>query len=205
MKRSHLQNGFAGLELLLILAVILTLGGIASYVYSKNRSHNSSATTAEQTAATPEGTSTSPNGIPGGTSPSTATSQPAANQNIIKISSVGLQMTVPDSLKDLTYQLTNTGSGTLIAFSSQRLTAAIPSCAANNGSGAFDTITRGNGTYPGPANPSSGGLLKQYSSYYFAYTLPNGPCAKGLSVENQNLLNALSQDFYGSLGSVQAL
>lgn len=197
------QQGFGSLGLLLI-GVILLIGGIGVYVFTQ-RPTSQPASTESSTATTSTGTSTSPGGIPGGANGGTTTGT-AASTNIVKITSVGMQLTVPDSLKDLTYALKPVAGGaTEVTFSTKTLAGRVPSCAADQGSGAFQTVTRGPGSYPGPANPSSGALLKQYDSYYFAYTLPTGPCAKGLSVENQNLLNSLAQDFSGALPSVTAL
>lgn len=198
------QTGIATLELLLLIAVLLALTGIGVFVYSKQRGQQSPVVTSSQSVPTPEGTSTSPNGIPGGAA-STPPPTSANSQNTVKIASAGIQIGVPDSLKDLTYSTSAANGVTSLTFSTTALTTAIPSCAASQGAGAFSTIIKGNGTYPGPTNPSSGGILKQYDNYYIAYTLPTGPCAKNLSVENQNLLNNLSQDFYGSLSSVQGL
>ncbi len=197
------QQGFGSLGLLLI-GVILLIAGIGVYVFTQ-RPASKPATTSSTSAAASTGTSTSPGGIPGGANGGTATGA-TSSTNIIKITSVGMQLTVPDSLKDLTYALKPVAGGaTEVTFSTKTLTGRVPSCAADQGSGAFQTVTRGPGSYPGPANPSSGALIKQYSDYYFAYTLPTGPCAKGLSVDNQNLLNNLAQDFSGALPSVTAL
>lgn len=203
MKLHFSEDGFGGIELLLVLATVLLLAGIGSYLYSKH--HASTAITKKDAVAHPTntGVSTTPNGVPvAGNTPTPSTS---AGQTIVKISEAGMQIAVPSSLKDLTYHVvSNSGGAITLAFSTKTLTTAIPDCSADKGNGAFDTITRGDGTYPVPANPSSGGLLKQYSNYYLAYTLPNAPCAKGLSVANQNLLDDQAQDFYSVLASVQA-
>ncbi len=197
------QQGFGSLGLLLI-GVILLIIGIGVYVFTQ-RPDSKQTSTASSAASANTGTSTSPGGVPGGADSGSAGG--ATNTtNIIKITPVGLQLTVPDSLKDLTYALKPVAGGaTEVTFSTKTLASRVPSCAADQGSGAFQTVTRGTGSYPGPANPSSGALIKQYGDYYFAYTLPTGPCAKGLSVDNQNLLNSLAQDFSGALPSVTAL
>lgn len=204
MKQPTAQSGFAGLGLLLGLAVLLVLAGVGVLIYNKNQTAQPDTATPQPQATTPTETSTSPNGIPGGiTNPPPSPS--ASNDNSIVIGKVGMKISVPNSLKDLTYATrTTANNSTIITFSTTTLTKAIPSCAAGDGEGAFTILVRGAGNYPGPANPSSGGLLKQYSGYYFAYNLPTSPCATGLSVEQQNLLNNLAQDFYNSLGSVQA-
>ncbi len=200
--KKHNQHGFSGLAVLLLLAVVLTIGGIGNYLYGRNQKKpTTTAVTAPAPGAT--GQSTSPNGIPGGAtgSPSGSSNPTASTTTVIKVSEAGFQITVPNSIKDLTYHAV----GGVVNFSTASITAAIPECAANRGSGAFQTVTRGNGTYQPPSNASNGGLIKQYSGYYLSYTLPTGPCAKGLSVENQNLLNDQAQAFYSSLSTVTAL
>jgi uncharacterized protein (UPF0333 family) len=203
MKQHFSEEGFGGLELLIVLATVLILAGIGAYLYGKH----SPAKTAKQTigsgVSTSTGTSTTPGGIPvTATTPKPATT---ASQTIVKVNEAGLQIAVPNSLKDLTYHVISNSNGVItLAFSTKTISAAVPACAASQGNGAFDTIIRGDGNYPGPANPSSGGLLKQYKTYYLAYNLPNAPCAKGLSVANQNLLDDQAQDFYSVLASVQA-
>lgn len=206
MKSQLPQDGLGGLALLLGVAVLLVLGGIGMMVYNQNQTVNNLSQPVENPSTpTPEGVSTSPNGVPGGTQ-TPASSAPQKSGTVIKITAVGLQLTVPDSLKDLTYHTSSlANNSTLVTFSTKTITNSISKCAANSGQGAFSTVTRGVGNYPGPANPSSGGLLKQYGGYYFAYNLPTAPCATGLSVEQQNLLNDQTQLFYDSLGSAQAL
>jgi len=198
MKQRLSPNGFAAPVILLALAALLVIGGIGAYLYTNQPSKKTPAKTADTTL--PAASSTSPNGIPAG---ATGTPPPpthsASTDVTITVSGAGFQITVPASLKDLTYHV----NGGTVAFSTATLTVAIPACSATSGTGAFETITKGKGTYKPPANPADGGLLKQYGDYYLAYTLRTGPCAKGLSVTNQNLLDEQTQAFYGALGTVK--
>jgi hypothetical protein len=210
MKSKFNQDGFGGLEIMLVLAVLLLVAGIGSYLYTKHHrlAVNTLKVATSPTSAAP-GTavagSTSPGGIPASAGQKAGTPSPTTT-TVIKISTEGFQITVPDSLKDLTYHITAGANDTdTITFSTAKLTAAVPACAADQKNGAFDIITRGQGAYPTPANPSSGALLKQYPGVYIAYTLPNAPCAKGLSTENQALLDDQAQAFYGALSTVQAI
>ena len=201
MKFKHSQKGFAGMTVLLLLAVVLVIAGIGTFVFTKNSKNIAATNAATPLAQTASGNSTAPGGVPGGANQGPDTAPSAAAGTVIKITEAGFQITVPNSLKDLTYH-NNNG---VVNFSSASVTSLVPACAANKGTGAFNTITKGAGTYKPPANSADGALLKQYSSYYLAYTLPTGPCAKGLSVEAQNLLSDQAQAFYGSLQSVSAL
>jgi hypothetical protein len=201
------SHGIAGLEALLIVAMVLLIAGIGAFVYTKNH-HGSlpfSSTKATPVTYVGSSNSTSPNGIPGGaTGTSQATTNPVAATTVIKVTEAGFQISVPANLKDLTYRVTGTTTKT-VTFSTTSLTAAIPSCAATSGNGAFDTITSGPGTYQPPANSANGKLLQQYATSYLAYTLPVGPCAKGLSTDNQNLLDDQAQAFTSALTTVKSL
>ena len=214
MKLHDNQNGFSGLELLLIVAVVLVVAGIGSYVYSKHHGSGGSLFGSNKTA-TPvvyngSANSSAPNGIPAGAggsagssaSGSSSSSSSSTNQTVIQVAAAGFQISVPDSIKDLTYHVSTSGTTSTVTFSTSSLTAAIPACSATSSNGAFDTVVRGPGTYQ--ANPS-GGLLKQFNGYYLAYVLPKGPCAKNLSPQNQSLLDAQAQDFYTALSTVQAI
>lgn len=199
MKQRLSPNGFAAPVILLALAALLVVGGIGAYLYT-NQPAKKTPTTSTADTTLPAAASTSPNGIPAGaTGTPPPASHPASTDVTITVPGVGFQITVPASLKDLTYHV----NGSMATFSTATLTAAIPACSASSGTGAFETISRGNGTYKPPANPADGGLLKQYGDYYLAYTLRTGPCAKGLSVPNQNLLDEQTQAFYGALGTVK--
>jgi hypothetical protein len=201
MKYNHNQDGFSGMALLVLLLVILAIAGIGSYLYSNRpKAVKPLATGSTSTSPSNTGTSTSPNGIPGGvaTTPPPGAVTTGPDSTTVKITELGFQITVPNAIKDLTYHV----NGSSVTFSTTSLTAAIPSCRAASGTGAFDIISKGNGTYKPPANSADGGLLKQYGTYYLAYTLPTGPCAKGLSVSNQNLLDDQAQAFYGALTTV---
>jgi hypothetical protein len=209
MNQNLNQNGFGGLETMLIIALLLLLAGAGTYVYSKK--HGGGGLLFGKSKSTPvsytgSANSGAPNGIPvGATSGPASVAPPADATNVIKIADAGFQISVPASLKDLTWSVATNGSKTTLAFSTKSLTAAAPTCAADHGAGAFDTITRGSGQYPGADNPGSGGLLQQYSKFYLAYTLPSAPCAHGLTPATQNLLDDQAQDFYSSLSTVIAL
>jgi competence protein ComGC len=141
------------------------------------------------------------------TQPTTTTPTPTPTNStttVINVSAADFSITVPNSIKDLTYHIAADSNGQIIVnFSTQTITDTVPACAANLGTGAFDSIERGNGQYTGPVNASSGALIKQYPTYYIAYILPQGPCATHLSPQNQTLLDSAAQDFYSSLSTVQ--
>lgn len=197
------------MALLLLLAVLLVIGsGVLVYSRSHHGALPFSGTKSTPVVYNGSDNNTSPNGIPGGaTGAKNGTTPPTSSTSgtVVKIPEASLQISVPDSLKDLTTHVVKNSDGTVVVtFSTRTLATAIPSCAADQNRGAFDLVVRGNGQYPGPA-PYSGGIIKQYPTFYTSYQLPVGPCAKNLSHANQVLLDNLTQDFYGTLPSVQPL
>lgn len=185
------------------LGLIFAILGVYAYVYVSQQKPASKSPVNSATAVD-SGTSTSPGGIPGGAGG--GGSPTVSNPNAFKVPEVGLQLTVPASLADLTYKVSPGANGSqVVSFSTQSLTAAIPACSAQHPGGAFDTISRANGQYQPPANPADGGLLYQTAGYYFAYQLPNGPCAKNLTVSQQRLLDAQAQDFYTAVHSAKPI
>jgi len=198
MQQKSNQHGSGAIELLLLVAVMLLIAGTGAFLYSRH-SHKATVQRAKAATVQPSGTSTTPNGVP----PSGSTGSGTATELTFQLAALGISLKLPNEIKDLTYHYTTVNNVLRMTFSTTTLTKAVPACAADQNNGAFDIITRGDGPYPGPANPSSGGLLKQFPSYYVAYTLPNAPCAKGLSTENQALLDNQAQAFYTALTSLK--
>jgi len=203
-------QGFSVVEVLIVGMILVFLGFASMFTYRVEHQHKQANTSSVNTkTATISATkpSTSP---PQGTAPvvattksttSTSTQQP--NHNVITIAPIGITITEPDSLKDLTYSASTAANGVItVSFSTTSLTQAAPSCSATSTQGAFETIIRGRGQYPGPAHPSSGALITQQPTFYIAYELPTGPCAENLSPSTQNLLDQQAQDFYSSLATV---
>lgn len=112
---------------------------------------------------------------------------PPANQNIIKVKELGIQLTVPDSLKDLTY-VTKTGSSdgkiTIAAtFTTRSLLTKDTNCTAARGP--IGTISKVTGTYPTNPTESDGTLIKQFSNFYVSYSHSQSSCsAEGNTTAN---------------------
>jgi len=201
--------GSGAIELMVLAVVVLFLGLTIWGTFRIRDMHKLTTTkplavNAKSTNPTIAST-TPPQGSPPVTVPtSPGTSSATQSQNVLDISPIGVDITVPDSLKDLTYYANNQSNGVIsVSFSTASLTSAALSCSASVGSGAFDTILKGYGQYPGPANPSSGALITQQPTFYIAYELPTGPCEKDLSPATQALLDSQAQDFYSALASVK--
>jgi hypothetical protein len=159
MRQRENQSGFSAIEgLLIVLAIaVLAAGGLAVYQHNRvkvtDAAPNSNQTTNQQTTTT--------------TTP---------NQNVVKIPELGIQITVPDSIKDLTYQvstvtLRNGNKGTLATFSTTSLTAADASC--NPSSIAVGSLEKASGQYPTAsedqyATLDYGQLVKQFPTFYIS-------------------------------------
>lgn len=184
---------------LLIFGLICAVAGVSTYLYS-NKSQATNNITGQPAMTVTDSNSTSPGGIPGGAGGSNT---PVQNYSInFQIPDIGMQLNLPSSLADLTYQVNTAGDGSkTVSFSTKSLSNSVLACSAQRPGGAFDTVIRSNGKYQPPANPADGGLLYQAPNYNFAYRLPNGPCAKNLTISQQRLLDSQAQDFYSALQS----
>lgn len=201
-------RGFSIVEVLIAGLILVFFGFAAMFTYRVEH-HKQTNTSSLSSKTTPASTATKASDAPPqDTSPAITTNTTTApsqkpNQNVITISPIGVTITVPDSLKDLTYNATTASNGTTtVSFSTTSLTQAAPSCSATSAQGAFETIIRGRGQYPGPAHPSSGALITQQPTFYVAYELPTGPCGENLSPNVQNLLDQQAQDFDSSLSTI---
>ncbi len=129
------------------------------------------------------------------------------NQNLIKIPTLGIQMYVPDSIKDLTItpvQSPGYYNGQLVAsvtVATSTISNDIPQCKND----AFGTLTKYTGEYP-----SSGVDLtiwhKQFAGFYLTLSPGEASCAPpSTSQINQNLLQSQSAVFDAALPSITTL
>ncbi len=149
------NKGFTLVEVLLLIVVLILVGGLG-YLGYKQVNKKSTTSTSTTTATT--------------TKTTTPATTPTPNQNIVKIPELGIQITVPDSLKDLTYSAAKNESGEAIAnFSTTSLTNLDAAC-----SGQLGTLTQIKGQYGAPEGP---GLVKQFSTFYIAYDTSMSQCS----------------------------
>lgn len=189
MKKS--QEGFT-FEYLLIVVVVIVIAAVVVTLglTHKNKTVSSNIHTTSTPAKSTTTSSTSP-----------------INQNIKKIPELSIQITVPDSIKDLVYTSQTTSSNgqsmPVADFSTQNLTAMEPACVSSN-STALGRLSKTNGQYPADASTANGKLIKQFSTYYISYTAPQASCA----VQNnsaEQLLESQRKDFQAALNSIQQI
>lgn len=178
------ESGFSAVELILVTAIVVLIGVVGWIVY-KNYHKTTAATSTTKSA-----TSTSPSIT---TTPTTNSATP----DLIKIPQLGIEISVPASLEDLTYATgaeNSFGSGTTGTgawLSTKALAAADANCTASTGANANGGYTGGplgviakiNGTYPTNPTDSSGDLVLQESGYYIAYQPSQSACSTSQSVE----------------------
>ncbi len=102
--------------------------------------------------------------------------------NVIPIKELGISITVPDSIKDLTYSYTSSGTGVnkieSVSFSTKALTDqynANNECTSYGIAPPLGEISKRLGKYS--ANLYSSELVKQFADYYITYSSPQAACA----------------------------
>lgn len=113
-----------------------------------------------------------------------------------KLSQLGIILTVPAVLADITYQVDSQGNS--VNLSTQTLTSLDSGCAASpTGTKALGVLLKGSGTF----KVSSGILLvKQFSNSYIAYTAPSASCSSVAQVNN--LVSTLVADLKNSFSTI---
>lgn len=161
------ERGMGALEMLLILIIIAILAFIGWYVYDSNKKANNSYSNANQSNSSQT---------------TTKKKKPAAKTFTFK--EYGVKITLPDSLKDLSYtaKQVDNGDGTKVTdlfLNYPSLAKAIDDCNTTKGSdGNFAALSKGDGKFPANPTPDIGGLLKQFDKFYVSVSYPNGiPCS----------------------------
>lgn len=114
---------------------------------------------------------------------STPTPQPPAaptqkpNENVITIKELGISITVPDSIKDITYAYGGFGPGSaeMVNLSTKALTDKSPTCRAYGTSPPLGGLSKVAGTYVKGA-PHALDLVKQFKTYYIGHSSPHAVC-----------------------------
>jgi len=159
------EQGFSALMLILALVVAGLIAGIGWYVWQQQDKDQSTDTTSQQQ----------------NTNPQTAQPEEKAKANVVKISELGIQLTVSDSLQDLQFISGDTSETNMPAvkavgfMTTKKLVELDASCTTNKGA-PLGTVWKVNGTYTTGENTWV--LVKQFPDYYIAYREPGMQCSE---------------------------
>lgn len=134
--------------------------------------------------------------------------QVAPNQNIVKIPELGLQITVPDSVKDLIYTVksSSTASQTYKTafFSTQSLANQDSNCSLE-ARAPLGALSRVEGQYPTDlaGGTAIGPAYKQFPTFYVSYAGAQPYCSE--NPNTQTLQKTLKKDFATSLSTIKEL
>lgn len=158
------NKGFGFLGVLLVIIVLAAAGGVGVYVYHKNHKAKTSSNTSSSGAA---GNATTPG---------------SSKTTLVKIPELGIQLTVPSSLKDFSYVAANVdysdpGNNDLGTYPTAYMGTKQLESQGCNATGKIGNapplgfLTKTTGQYP--TNPTSdnttGTLVKQFSTFYISY------------------------------------
>lgn len=144
---------------------------------------------------------------PTGTTSGTTNKATPAPHKVENIPELGIQITVPEDIQDLTYQigtvkLLNGHMATIAKFSTKTLTSLNASCSASFGPlGSLEKVA---GDYPSNdkfAMLDYGTLVKQFATFYIASGTPNASCATTASVAETTA--KLRNEFSASTSTIQ--
>jgi len=191
------QRGFGsaqGVAFLVVVGVIASAAWLAYGHYQKThmaKQANNAAVT------TPTNTSTVESPVP------VQQAAAATNQNVVKIPELGIQITVPDNIKDLTYQVhTGTVNGkqaTFAFFSTAALAHLDAGCSPSIAP--LGSLERGDFQYPTNdpyAAPTYGVLVKQFPTFYISAGFPQAACSTHASA------NAAAIKFKGEFATAES-
>ena len=164
------NKGFTLVEVLLLIVVLILVGGLGylgfKQVNKKSKTSTSSTTTTKTTTPTTTAATTTP------------------NQSIIKIPELGIKITVPDAIKDLTYSTLTADGNVYARFSTTSVISLDSACSVTFGP--LGQLSKTNGQYPSAGiNGESAMLVKQYSTFYIGYNTPQSACSKDDNINSQ--------------------
>jgi type II secretory pathway pseudopilin PulG len=179
IKNSQNQTGSA----LVIVIVIVAIGiiGALSYVVWKTyfqapQKSNQTSTTSSQTQSNKEKVSEDSN-------------------STFSVAELGIVLTVPESLHDLTYRYDS--DHRVAWFSTRSLTEKYEGCSTSGVAPPLGALTKTDGAYPENPNRdnSSGVLIRQFEGFYVSYGSPQSLCSEdqtAVPVELQLFRDSLS-------------
>jgi flagellin-like protein len=158
------ERGFSLIESTIIFIVIVLLAAGAGLVADKQQN------------PTDNSKQPKPNVIQLGSQPSTQKSNPTTTA--LELSSLSIDITVPNAIGDLTYAAPGASGG--YGISTKTLTSDDANCIATGNAPPLGDFFKESGTYPATGAP--GRLVKQFDTFYIAWSSPQAPCSTSSSV-----------------------
>jgi len=165
--KTNNNKGFTLVEVLLLIAVLILVGGLGYLGYKQVNKKSSTSTSSTATT----------------TKTTTPATTPTPNQNIVKIPEMGIQITVPDSIKDLTYKAVNVDGVEYTSFSTTTVTNLDAACSATNG--AIGGLVKASGQYSSIGTNEALSLVKQFSTFYILFGSPQSTCSMDDNIQSQ--------------------
>jgi hypothetical protein len=195
------QTGFSIIEALIAVVAVgaIATAGLLVYQYNQVRITDAAPSSGQLT------------------NQQTTTTTPTVAHTIVKIPELGIQITVPDSIKDVTYtttkvKLRNGNPATIAYFSTTSLTAQDSHCGTN--SGPLGSLEKASGQYPTQSQDETnvldyGQLVKQFPTFYITVGYPNAGCSISTSASTAANVNgsagASKTTFSTALPTIQPL
>ena len=169
------EQGLGVVEMMLVFVITALIVVVGWFLYNDNHRKPLSSTLSTSKTSTP-------------------------STSIFKIPQLGIEFTVPDTIKDVIY--TVDPSGTLsngqkvqsVSLSTETITRLDADCSDTGSAPPLGTISKTTGKYPTnpdvDLNNASGGLIKQFPTYYIAWDSPQASCGSTMSVSTKALTDA---------------
>ena len=188
-----------------VLLVIIALGGAgySTYAWQQNNTLNSSITAKDSQI-------TGLNKSLTDAKSTVSTTTPVATKNSLAIREFGVSITLPDSIKDVTYSYkslpkASTAKTQIIGFSTKNITDLNRdgTCSAYTDP-SLGSLEKGSGTFPNQSQAASPPtLVKQFATFYIAYNHPQSMCAENAA--QSATVNANLSAFIEAIKSVKEL
>lgn len=178
------ERGFSIIETTLVFVVIVLLATLAGLVADKQTANQSQ--------------QLKPNVIQLGTTPSTHAADPTTTG--LELSALGIDMTVPNAINDLTYAAPSPVNGGY-GISTKTITTQDANCIATASNPPLGYFFKGTGQYPASGGP--GQLVKQFSTFYIAWGPPKAACSANASVVS--LIAQDQQSLEGSFKTIEQI
>ncbi len=179
--------GFLGIVLLIVLVIILAGIGFLAYKHF----HKSNNVVNGYVPTSSNNVTTSSNTANQSQTSKTSTSNTAASAtSVVKFTQLGVQITVPTSIKDLIYKPganTTTPTATTAILSTTALATLDPACGVDSTKTAatiqgIGELFEYSGKFTATTNPDKTSVwAKQFPNFYVAYNAPASACSKTAS------------------------